>query len=240
MKGYFCIPNNNSFSNFQQENGRLVKGSGLMGFKLDSQQCLEEAGRDLRLMGCSIFFKKRQEDNTVSNHIFLGVPNSISEETVKETVDVVLQKLEAELIKYNKDYKILVGQKGKWTKFAITKGYPGGMPWEDQEEKKKKKQGSNSSRLAFIFHVHCTEEQCLAILLDRARYLNLWHEHWGGVAFTVEQPDFTTPAGVKDRYIEMVQSVVSRLYSLQYKSIFGVPDKVRCDMCNKTRPLSQV
>jgi hypothetical protein len=23
-------------------------------------------------------------------------------------------------------------------------------------------------------------------------------EHWGGVAFTVQQPDFTTPTGVKD------------------------------------------
>jgi hypothetical protein len=34
--------------------------------------------------------------------------------------------------------------------------------------------------------------------------------------------------------------VVGRLYSVQYKSIFGVPDKVRCDTCDKARPLSQV
>ncbi len=80
------------------------------------------------------------------------------------------------------------------------------MSWEDQEEKKKKKQGSNSSQMAFVFHVHWPEEQHLAALLDRAKYLNLWHKHWGEVAFMVEQPDFTTPPGVKDRYIEMVQS----------------------------------
>jgi hypothetical protein len=55
MKGYFCIPNNNSFSNVQQENGRVVKGSGIMGFELDPQQCLEEAAGDLRAMGCSTF-----------------------------------------------------------------------------------------------------------------------------------------------------------------------------------------
>jgi hypothetical protein len=60
MKGYFRIPNNNSFSNVQQENGRVVKGSGIMGFELDPQQCLEEASGDLRAMGCSIFFKKCQ------------------------------------------------------------------------------------------------------------------------------------------------------------------------------------
>ncbi len=40
MKGYFCIPNNNLFNNVQQENGRVVKGSRSMGFKLDPQQCL--------------------------------------------------------------------------------------------------------------------------------------------------------------------------------------------------------
>jgi len=93
MKGYFLIPNN---SNIQQENGRVVKGSGIMGFELDPQQCLEEAAGDLHAMGCSIFFKKCQEVDTVSNFVFLGVPNLISEDTVKETVDEVLQKLEDE------------------------------------------------------------------------------------------------------------------------------------------------
>ncbi len=38
----------------------------------------------------------------------------------------------------------------------------------------------------------------------------------------------------------MGASVVGRLYSVQYKSIFGAPDKVRWDMCDKARPLSQV
>ncbi len=104
MKGYFCIPNNNSFSNVQQENGRVVKGSGIMGFELDLQQCLEEASGDLPAMGCSIFFKKCQEVNTVSNFVFLEVPNLISEDTVKAIVDEVLQKLEDKLIHDNKDY----------------------------------------------------------------------------------------------------------------------------------------
>ncbi len=62
-------------------------------------------------------------------------------------------------------------------------------------EKKKKKQVSNNSHLAFVFHVHCPDEQQLATLLDSAKYRNLWYEHWGGVAFTVEQPDFITPQG---------------------------------------------
>ncbi len=38
----------------------------------------------------------------------------------------------------------------------------------------------------------------------------------------------------------MGASVVGRLYSIQYKSIFGVPDKVRHDTCDKAKPLSQV
>jgi hypothetical protein len=155
------------------------------------------------------------------------VPNSISEETVKETLDVVLQELETELIKNYKEYKIPVGQKGKWIKYAITKEYPGGMPWEDQEEKKKKKQGSNGSGLAFIFHVHHPEEQRLAILLNCAKYLNLWHKNWGGVAFTVEQPDFTPPAGVKDRYIKMVQSHGAIQLSMGAATIPGIVTATR-------------
>jgi hypothetical protein len=30
--------------------------------------------------------------------------------------------------------------------------------------------------------------------------------------------------------------VIGRLYSVQYKSIFGVPDKVRHDTCEEARP----
>ena len=136
MKGYFRIPNNNLFSNVQQENGRVVKGSGIMGFELDPQQCLEEEFGALSAMGCSIFFKKCQEVDTVSNFVFLGVPNSISNDTVKEIVDEVLQKLEEELIHDNKDYKLTARQKENWIRYAITKEYPGGMSWEDQMKKR--------------------------------------------------------------------------------------------------------
>ena len=142
----------------------MVKGSGIMGFELDPHQCLEEASGDLHVMG-----------DTVSNFVFLGVPNSISEDRVKETVDEVLQKLEDELIHDDKDYKLTVRQKENWIKYAITKEYPGGMPWEDQAEKKKKKQVSNNSRLAFVFHFHRPDEQRLTTLLDCAKYRNLWY-----------------------------------------------------------------
>ncbi len=52
--------------------------------------------------------QKCQEVDTVSNFVFLGVPNSISEDTVKETVYEVLQSLEKELIQNDKDYKLTV------------------------------------------------------------------------------------------------------------------------------------
>ncbi len=38
----------------------------------------------------------------------------------------------------------------------------------------------------------------------------------------------------------MQDIVIGRLYSIQYKSIFGVPDKVRRNTRDKARPLSQV
>ncbi len=45
------------------------------------------------------------------------------------------------------------------------------------------------------------------------------------------------------KFIEVVNythSVIGRLYSVQYKRIFGAPDKVRSDTCDKARLLSQV
>jgi hypothetical protein len=35
----------------------------------------------------------------------------------------------------------------------------------------------------------------------------------------------------------MGAGVVGRLYSVQYKAIFGVPNKVRCYTCEEARPL---
>jgi hypothetical protein len=151
------------------------------------------------------------------------VPNSISEDTVQEIVDEVLQSLEKELIQNDKDYKLTVRQKEAWIKYTITKEYPGGMPWEDQAEKKKKKQSLNNTRLAIVFHVHHPDKKRLEMLLDRDKYLNQWYEHWGGVAFTVEQPDFTTPEGVvKDRYVEMMQSHGTMQLSIGAATIPGI------------------
>ncbi len=81
--------------------------------------------------------------------------------------------------------------------------------------------------MAFMFHVHRPEEQRLAILLDQAKHLNLWHDHWGGVAFTVQQPNFTTPMGVKDRYIEMVQSHGAMQLSMGAATIPGIVTATR-------------
>jgi hypothetical protein len=35
---------------------------------------------------------------------------------------------------------------------------------------------------------------------------------------------------------KMSYTVIGQLYSVQYKSIFGAPDKVRCDTCEEARP----
>ena len=78
-----------------------------------------------------------------------------------------------------------------------------------------------------MFHVHRPEEQRLATLLNRTKHLNLWHKHWGGVAFTVQQPDFTTPAGVKDRYIKMVQSHRAMQLSMGAATIPGIVTATR-------------
>jgi hypothetical protein len=80
MKNYFSIPNPMAFSNVTQDGSRVIKGSAVMGFTINPKECVEEAAGDLRMMGCSLFYKKCQEVDTVSKLILLGVPNTIEEE----------------------------------------------------------------------------------------------------------------------------------------------------------------
>ncbi len=59
MKNYFSIPNPMAFSNVTQNGGRVIKGLAIiMGFALDPKECLVDAAEDLRMMGCSLFYKK--------------------------------------------------------------------------------------------------------------------------------------------------------------------------------------
>jgi hypothetical protein len=74
---HFSIPKPMAFLNVRQEGGRVIKGSAVMDFSLDPKECLDDAAGDLQMMGCSLFYKKCQEVDTVLKLILLGVPNSI-------------------------------------------------------------------------------------------------------------------------------------------------------------------
>jgi len=136
LRNYFNIPNQMAFSNVNQDNGSVIKGSALVGFSLDPKTCLDEAAGDLQTMGCSIFYKKCQKVDTVSKLILLGVPNSIKEEVIKDTLDKVLLVLEHDLIRSDSDYKLTKDQRQNWIDYTVTREFPPGMPWEDAEENK--------------------------------------------------------------------------------------------------------
>jgi hypothetical protein len=57
LRRYFDIPNKRAFDSVNQDGGRVIKGSAVMGFSLDPQKCLEEASGSLRHMGCTIFLQ---------------------------------------------------------------------------------------------------------------------------------------------------------------------------------------
>jgi hypothetical protein len=87
MKNYFSIPNPMAFSNVTQDGSRVIKGSAVMGFLIDPKECLEEVAGDLWMMGCSLFYKKCQEVDTVSKLILLGVPNTIEAEEIQKNAE---------------------------------------------------------------------------------------------------------------------------------------------------------
>jgi hypothetical protein len=152
MENYFSITNPTAFSNMTQDSGRVIKGV-VMGFLIDPKECLEEAAGDLRMMECSLFYKKCQEVNTVTKLILLGVPNTIEEEEIQKTLHKVLVDLECTLLETDSEYKLTKDQCNNWIKYAVTKEFPPGMPWEDAEEEKKK-QGNNNTCLAYVLQVY--------------------------------------------------------------------------------------
>ena len=79
------------------------------------------------------------------------------------------------------------------------------MPWEGAEEKKQK-QGTNNACLAYVHHVHESDNAWMKTMLAHAKDLKVWHKHWGNLVFTVEIPTEKIPQAGKTRYIQMVQT----------------------------------
>ncbi len=98
---YFVIPHERAFNCVNQDGGRAIKGSAVMGFSLDPQKCLEEAAGDLRHMGCTIYYRQCQEVNTIARQLLLGAPNTIDEEMIKQTLDEELKLVEQKLLSKN-------------------------------------------------------------------------------------------------------------------------------------------
>jgi hypothetical protein len=174
-------------------------------------------------MGCTLFYKKCQEVDTVSKLIFLGVPNSIEEEVIQSTLSTVLVNLEITVLNTDSKYKLTKEQQKNWIKYAVVKEFPPGMPWEDAEEKKKK-QGSNNARLAYVLQVHQSNYKRIRKLCQIAKQRKLWLQHWGNTAFTVKIPENDSQQGEKTRYIQMVQTHGLVQLSLGTALINGVVD----------------
>jgi hypothetical protein len=130
LQRYFMIPSKRAFDSIYQDGGRAIKGSAVMGFSLDPQECLAEAAGDLRHMGCAIYYKQCQEVNTIARQLLLGAPNTIKVEVVKQTLDEELKSLEKKLLaKNNAKYKFSQRRLSKWPNYAVVKEFPAGMPW---------------------------------------------------------------------------------------------------------------
>jgi hypothetical protein len=117
---YFSIPHPQAFSPVTQDGGRIIKGSGIMGFQGDPQTCLDEAAGDLRMLNCSIFYKKCQKVDTVAKLMLLGAPNLIDEQQIFKVMDKELRDLEEDEKKDSNSNVNCFNMK-EWVKYTITK-----------------------------------------------------------------------------------------------------------------------
>ncbi len=161
-----------AFDNVNANGGRVIKGSTIMGFMDNPEQCLDRAAGDVWMMGCAIIYKKCWEVDTVTSQVQIGVPNTIKEEIIKQTMDKELKRIKQTLLLTNKDYKLTRKQSNNWMRYAVIKEILLGMPWEGIEEKKQK-QGTSNSRLTYGLHVHQRDYKRMKYLLAYAKYKNI-------------------------------------------------------------------
>jgi hypothetical protein len=104
MRNYFCVPNARAFDNVNADGDSMIKGSAIMGFTDNPEQCLDETAGDLWMMGCAILYKKCQEVDTVTSQVLISVPNTIKEDIIKQSMDKELKRIKQILLLTNKDY----------------------------------------------------------------------------------------------------------------------------------------
>jgi hypothetical protein len=155
------------------------------------------------MMGCTIFYKKCQEVDTVTSQVLIGVPNTIEEEIIKQTIEEELKCIEQTLLLTNKDYKLTREQSNNLMRYVVMKEFLTRMPWEGVKEKKQN-QGTRNSKLAYGLHVHQPDYKRMKYLLAYAKDKNIWHKIWGNATYTIETPEKKDPIGVKNKYIQMV------------------------------------
>jgi hypothetical protein len=123
----------------------------------------------------------------------------------------------------NTDYKLSKSQLKKLILYAVVREYLAGMLWEGAEEKKQK-QGTSNARLAYVLHIHQPNYERMKTLLAYVKELDIWHKHWGNAAFTIKIPDERSPQGLKNKYIQMVQTHGLVQLSMGAASIKGMID----------------
>jgi len=148
MRNYFNIPN--QMASRERHGDQGLSNHGLL---YQPQELFGRCGRGPTNDGLLIIFKKCQEVDTVPKLILLGVPTSIEEEVIKDTLDKVLSELECMLLQTDSKYKLTKDQRQNWINYVVNREFPPGMPWEDAEEKKKK-QGDNNAWLAYVLQVY--------------------------------------------------------------------------------------
>jgi hypothetical protein len=124
MRSYFSISNLRAFDNGSQDGGRVIKGSAVMGFLTDPQTCLDDALGDLRMMGCTIYYEKCQEVDTVATQVLTVAPNTIEEDIIKQIMDEELMVLEQKVLLTDTDYKLTRSQSKKWITYASVREFP--------------------------------------------------------------------------------------------------------------------
>ena len=185
-KDYFHVYNSTRAYLPISRESKLIRGSAILAGNIEIDELISLAEEDLNDEDIHIKLKPLQVLETVQNYVLVGIPREI----LASVVEVELKK-------------ILDNLGSSCPDFAVTQGYPPGMPY-DENEFKKRRAGLGKYKLTFNIHVSSKEEGKLRKLLEETKRKGLLVKKWGKCAFALKIPDDDDTDAVKESYVRKI------------------------------------
>ena len=174
---YTKLENQYAFSRIRKDrDSKTIKGTMRVAANVDIEDALGDISQDL-WDDFRISFKKKklQEDDTIEDQLWMGLPLDVGTAQVKKDSDEILKPL----------WRDMGRSMDNFPRYDVVIDWPKNMPWNPR---KPGETYEDNGRKTFVYTVARDDMPAFDRLLAKAKDRNLWAELYGEKAFTLKTP----------------------------------------------------